>query len=52
MTVENKSELSVMKHKLERLKKKLHEKEMQEQKLRADSEIAGLGELLTLTVLS
>ena len=51
MTVENESELSVMKHEIECLKKKLHEKdvEMQEQKLIADSEIAGLREQLTST---
>ena len=51
MTVENELELSVMKHKIECLSKKLYEKdvEIQEQKLRADSKIAGLREKLTLT---
>ena len=43
--------LSREKHEMECLKKKLHEKdaEMQEQKLSADSEIAGFKEQLTLT---
>ena len=51
MTAENESELSVIRHEIECLKKKLHEKdvEMQEQKLRADREIAGLREQLILT---
>ena len=51
MTVENESELSVMKHEIECLKRKLHEKdvEMQEKKLRADSEIVELREKLILT---
>ena len=51
MTVENEVELSVMKREIECLKKKFHEKdvEMKEQKLMADSEIAGLREQLTFT---
>ena len=50
MTVENESELSVMKNEIECLKKKLHEKdvEMQEQKLGEDGEIAGFRKQLTL----
>ena len=51
MNLENESELSVMKYEIECLKEKLDEKdvEMQEQKLIADSEIAGLREQLTLS---
>ena len=51
INVENKSELSVMKYEIECLKEKLHENdvEMQEQKLIADIEIAGLREQLTFT---
>ena len=51
VTAENESDLSVIKHEIECLKNKLHEKdvEMQEQKWRADSEISRLREQLILT---
>ena len=51
VTIENESELSVRKHEIKCLKTIFHKEniEMQEQKLRADSEIAGLREQLTLT---